>query len=296
MRFHKQARLKGFTLVELLVVIAIIALLLSVLLPSLQRVRESARILIDQTNMKQIGHYISLYQSDNDGTVPVVFNRYWADRVPSRCLAVSLALRHYADMKPLPRHLNPEVNWYATRERQRKEYFRDYLPEIFVCPFIREDEPGVNVERSTTVRIEGQTYSGVERVGYSDTYSPWRWDRHAKWAVFTTYPMGPPHGTNKYPTLSWNVQDQMNHTGMEATQLIDKRKTWDGNALKRVKATSLSDVTVLFCEKGQYDNYAGGNGAIWNYGSHSKGSKGGTNTLFADMHVGWVEGTRIGWP
>ncbi len=59
----------AFTLIELLVVISIIALLISILLPSLAAARKSARTIQCLSSQKQIGLTVQLYADDNTGYV-----------------------------------------------------------------------------------------------------------------------------------------------------------------------------------------------------------------------------------
>jgi len=66
MKKNNTTRLRGFTLIELLVVIAIIALLVSILLPSLSRARAMARLVICQTNLNSQIKAHALYGADNE--------------------------------------------------------------------------------------------------------------------------------------------------------------------------------------------------------------------------------------
>lgn len=70
-------RSKGFTLIELLVVIAIIALLISILLPSLSRARELSKRTVCAANLRGIGQAMYIYAQDDPQVFPSIA-QVWA--------------------------------------------------------------------------------------------------------------------------------------------------------------------------------------------------------------------------
>jgi len=69
-------RSKAFTLVELLVVVAIIALLVSILLPTLGRARELARQSVCATNVKGVSTGFVMYTNQNNDKYPNLLTKY----------------------------------------------------------------------------------------------------------------------------------------------------------------------------------------------------------------------------
>jgi len=67
-----RTRRTAFTLVELLVVIGIIAILVGILLPTLNRARESARRVACASNLRQLANAFMMYTGENKGWFPCV--------------------------------------------------------------------------------------------------------------------------------------------------------------------------------------------------------------------------------
>ena len=124
----QMSRCAVFTLIELLVVIAFIAILAGILLPSMNKARESGKRISCVNNLKQIGLAFQSYMDDFKGYVP-----------------------------------NYETNWINTSVGREKViwasllYHQKYAPyKIFLCPGVKFKNSGVNLKDPTSGNVIGE--------------------------------------------------------------------------------------------------------------------------------------------
>lgn len=164
---------RGFTLIELLVVMAVIALLMSILLPSLKKAREQSRQTVCATNLHAIGQGFFVYAHDNDDRiVPGDYGITWAVWALSRrCTAeVNLGYLMKSDALPVP----------------------DSEESVFFCPSMKpvvtEQTAGQRYFDYETFQENWQTPAGLAPVDYMYNTSLDGFGNHVgtgKWAILS---------------------------------------------------------------------------------------------------------------
>lgn len=318
----------AFTLIEVLVVVAIIALLVSILLPSLRAARNQAKLVSCAANLKQIATLVASYQTEYSGYVPVVFNdaasvNSGGSNPPARACWVSVALRKYsAQTRSLGQRqidgfmydFDPETVWDAAT---RNAYEARIMPELYACPFQRGSGP-----QQRDVVTDGP-YRIHRKQGRFDSIQTWLWENVSRGQLpphgipWTPAPLHGRDGLPKYTAFSWNMVRP--YPDLEGTFVNGEKippvsnlyagsgpndrskkahRQWTSGDVRRLRSGSFGTTTVAYCAQGEniLGDQPGGLIGWANPGSHSASGIGGTNAIFADTHVEWIPGKQIGWP
>ena len=281
-------------------VVAIIALMVAILVPSLQRAREQTKLTLDKANSKQIATITAEYQSETKGYVPIMHNWHSTHTYPcpARASYLSLAMRRYErtlrNIANIPAATggtyNPEESW--TWEK-RDDYERLYLPKHYICPLARGKDVWDLQQVGTLAPHTLWAWSGN-----MDCYHTWLWEGANRGEQHGSEPVGwggnPLNGTSKYAALTWNwvsLTEGAKPTDLPMQNTLHRQ--WTNADVRRRKSGSLSELTIIYCAIGEH--VEGGSRRV-DLGSHRTSQGGGTIAVFGDAHVEWVEGPRIGWP
>jgi prepilin-type N-terminal cleavage/methylation domain-containing protein/prepilin-type processing-associated H-X9-DG protein len=177
---NSQAR-RGFTLIELLVVIAIIALLMGILLPSLNRAREQARKIACLSNGRQMGIALQTYLIDSEYRLPPSScrckdpNDHWL-RILAGCTRQQLLFRCPSD------RAKNFVDWDKPLDDQQEGRYSSFAVNALLDPIHYRYSAQRNPYNDTN-RIRHPSYTiwiseapNTENFNLADHIHPEQWE------------------------------------------------------------------------------------------------------------------------
>jgi len=170
-------RRAGFTLIELLVVIAIIAVLIAMLLPAVQKVREAGNRMACKNNLKQIGLALHMYHDTHQFFPPGKTTKFPIGSATNADHGWAVFTLPYLEQDNLHRLYRFDKNWSSVENRP----VRTKHVVTFQCPSASTNRTDTtSSEGSTTYPVACGDYAPISNVsgnltnhlGYNTTTFP----------------------------------------------------------------------------------------------------------------------------
>jgi prepilin-type N-terminal cleavage/methylation domain-containing protein len=263
----------GFTLIELLVVVSIIALLISILLPSLARARELARRAVCGTNVAGIGRGFFTYAAENNESLPIAAPNSTMNSPPAPVEYYNMTGRYGAvNMDPSNTTVNPAGNYWRQLSVTRNLWQlvrTGASPKSFICPSSGDtaDMPDNPADLWDFAAGANATANATDR----------GWNAGANNEACVSYGMQVPYGTKGRPS-----------TEMDPRMVLAADKGPYGGA-------SLGNSRIVAPPTTLTRSSSPDEWMIHNSGSHGGlGTGEGQNVLFVDSHVDFVNRPIVG--
>ena len=283
----------GFTLVELLVVIGIIALLISILLPSLTQARRAANQVKCASSLKQIGLAFAMYENQYRGFWPVAVHDFRNTKIP---LPTGVELRWYDRLAPFITSVQMDTYTDIVKIRENSV--------LWGCPEWRANTAGFALSSSDDVRPGyGMTYYASDF--FERAVNAVSGDEFQESYAYLT----PNNNRGLYPRAQkfvgrrssefGVVVDSMTHivnipgysSYSYSTILANGWQPWPGNTTQVYTGAGAATMPAFYVDGARH---AGPRAGRWASATSYDDATRGMNMLFGDGHVAGVS-VREAW-